>query len=222
MDDTKARQQRSSLGVSHDEIQERLPEYATGIMLGRDVRHEYQAVADHLETCLECQAELIHMLSLGGMLYRGEVEPAPVMPAFRLSFLPSAQHRPWWRDAIGRLLVQFSAELLDSFRPAQALLATRGTQALRFQPQADPPDSFHLTIDIMDSRQDLVNLRVQIDFAERSPIEQDNTLVRAEADGRTWQGLTQESGLVTLTGIPRALLPSLRLTIEPPKREQNR
>jgi hypothetical protein len=224
MDNIKVGQQRSDLGVSHNEVRERLAEYATGIMLGRDVRHEYQAVAEHLDSCLICQAELLQLLRLGGALYRGEVEPAPLSPTFQLDFLSSAhppateKQPPWWRDGLGRLIVQFSPELLATIGLAQPLMATRGAGTLRYQPQADPPKSFYLTIDILKSRsgQGHVDLQIQVDFAERSPLEQDNTLVQANAGGHTWRGLTDASGLVALEQIPRILLPNLRLVIEPP------
>lgn len=209
---------------THDKLRELLPEYTMAIILGRDVRDAYPRVLEHLEHCESCRAEVADLVELGGALYRGELEPALDAPSFTLDFLrPVASPAPvpkqsWWRDALGRLSVQFSADLLAALQPRPQLLAARsgGTTLLSYQPQADPPGSFFLTIDILEQHQpDSLTLQVQIDLAERDALEQDQIVVRVEGGGMAWSAKTNESGMVVISDIPRGLLTDLLVTIDP-------
>jgi hypothetical protein len=210
--------------TAHDELREWLPEYAMAIILRHDVRDAYSRVIEHLGHCASCRDEVADLVELGGALYRGELEPALDAPRFALDFLrPVALPTPapkqsWWRDALGRLSVQLSVDLLSALQPRPQLLAARsgGAPLLSYQPQADPPGSFFLTIDILEQREsDSVTLQVQIDLAERDALDQDQIVVRAEGGGMAWSARTNESGMVVISDIPRGLLTDLLVTIDP-------
>jgi hypothetical protein len=217
---------QSGRSFSHDALRERLPEYATTIILRHAValKDTDQIIQDHLKVCVACQTELAELIELGGPLYRGEVEMLYDPPHFQLDFLrtgaakaPVAQPS-WWRDQLGRLFVQFSNELLSALRPRSQLMAARseGMTLLRYQPQADPPGSFYLTIDILDQRDpETVALHVQIDLADRDALNQEQTIVRIEGRGQVWSDETNESGVAIFPDIPRQLLAELRVAIDP-------
>jgi len=110
------------------ECQDLLPDYLQARAAGRVLEGQYQAVALHLETCHHCSAACATLSDLVELAYGERGEEPPYYPVPELSFLPGTKERkkdgpvqpagmPWHLDELGRLIVEFSAELVRAFRP---------------------------------------------------------------------------------------------------------
>ncbi len=100
-----------------------LPEYLQAETRGQAEEARWHPVAVHLETCPYCSAEYVALLEMLDLAYgEGEREP-PHYPEPKLPFLqaeltkePPESGRAWYQDALGRLIIEFSAELLRALR----------------------------------------------------------------------------------------------------------
>jgi hypothetical protein len=118
------------------ECEERLPGYIEIVTSGHTGEARWSPVKRHLETCAHCSevyTDLAEMIALA----EGQqgVEP-PGYPTPELSFLrpkrtkqQQSAGKPWHRDALGRLVIAFSDELLRSLRPRRVAFATARQKA---------------------------------------------------------------------------------------------
>lgn len=143
------------------ECKEQLPYYFQAERDGEADQARWRGVAYHLETCLYCAtsyAELSDLVAFG-QRERG-VEPTSYQPP-DLSFLspgkvgPSQRPKvPWRLDDLGRLIIEFSAELLHAFQPPAyrpaytrpGLKADRSSRVLCHVPLHEAIDDLEVTI----------------------------------------------------------------------------
>jgi hypothetical protein len=108
--------------------QERLPEYV-GVATAARAGAKWRAVALHLALCPHCAAAYDELVELTA-LAQGErgVEPPPYSVP-DLSFLDPTMSRPWRVEGLGRLVIEFTSELLAGLRMAGPALAPMGLKA---------------------------------------------------------------------------------------------
>jgi glutaredoxin len=123
------------------ECEDLLPDYLQAEREGQAHAPRWRAVALHLETCPHCSAEYATLSDLVALAYgeRG-VEPTRY-PVPELSFLrpdrpPQPIHMPWRLDELGRLVIEFSAELLrvlqsSAYQPAYATVGLKSKKSSR-------------------------------------------------------------------------------------------
>ena len=105
--------------------QARLPEYVEALGQGVNNSATSRAVALHLAVCPYCLAVYADLADMA-RLATGRIgaEP-PVYPQPDLSFLPGPVTRParrlWRLDTLGRIVIEFSADLLASLLPQPEL-----------------------------------------------------------------------------------------------------
>lgn len=106
------------------ECQDLLPDYLGAEVEGQTHKARWRPVAFHLETCPHCSAEYATLSDLLELAHGGRGEEPPDYPAPDLSFLRQEEDRlpqptgiPWRLDELGRLIIEFSAELLRTLQP---------------------------------------------------------------------------------------------------------
>lgn len=89
-------------------------------LTSNDAKARFPAVAAHLDQCLACQQAYQELLTLLALEQAGDFVAPPVAPSFDFGYLPrrpaprptQPPGRPWRLDDLGRLVIQFTAELL--------------------------------------------------------------------------------------------------------------
>jgi hypothetical protein len=208
--------------VNHP-MRELLPEYATMATLGNGPEKMYPPIAAHLKICAACRAEFAELLSLTTDMYTGQVTVAPHYPPVDLSFLGQpttaapAQCRPWLIDALDRLIVVFSEQLLESLRRPTLAGALRGQLLYRYVQEAGSLHDLDVKIEafVEDAASGLGRVRVDVDVPSRGPFDQRGNQVVLRADDSIWQDETDELGLVDFAPFPLGSLPRLRVEITP-------
>ena len=106
-----------------EECQDLLPEYLEAEARGEAHKAQWRPVAYHLETCPHCSAERASLSELLELAHGERGEEPPRYPVPDLSFLRREQGKPrqpagapWHLDELGRLIVEFSSELLRAFQ----------------------------------------------------------------------------------------------------------
>jgi hypothetical protein len=119
--------------ISCDECGDQLGAYIDMELDGQDPASQLLDVSQHLQHCPDCRREYLEARDILEMDRRRELVEPPSYPTFDLSFLesqvakpPATSPKPHWRwDQLGRLIIEFSAELLralrlPTYRPAYA------------------------------------------------------------------------------------------------------
>jgi hypothetical protein len=206
-----------------------LPTYAAALAIGVDAEAVVPGMAAHLASCRVCAAELRELLELAWPAYAGALTPSEHYPAVDLAFLeppmpvlqPSA---PVWQLESGRLTIQFSHALLASM-PKQPLAgAARGARGeLIFRYTQEPLDDLDVSIEVYteDPAQQQGRVRVGVDVAGRSPLEQHGSLVKLYLGEANWAAETDETGCADFVPVPLDNLPSLRVEITPLREIEN-
>jgi glutaredoxin len=100
------------------ECQDLLPDYLQAEAAGRASQARWHPVALHLETCPHCSATYATLSDLIGLTFEERGEEPPDYPVPDLSFLrPEPAEIPWRLDELGRLIIEFSADLLRALQP---------------------------------------------------------------------------------------------------------
>jgi hypothetical protein len=106
------------------ECQDLLPDYVQAETEGQAHAKRWHPVAFHLETCPHCSAEYAALTELIELAYGERGEEPPHYPVPELSFLRQKKDkllqpaRRFWRlDELGRLIIEFSTELLRALGP---------------------------------------------------------------------------------------------------------
>jgi hypothetical protein len=106
------------------ECQDLLPDYIQAATEGRADEGQWGALAFHLEICPHCSSEYTALVELMELAWEERGVEPPLYPAPNLSFLrPEPDKKPWRLDDLGRLIVEFSAELLRTLQPPPSQLA---------------------------------------------------------------------------------------------------
>lgn len=212
--------------LAHDELRDLLPAYVADLALRTDQPPLHAEIAAHLRECAACREEVEELTELLREAAAGVLPQAPAYPAFTLDFLHPRDASPWSLDALGRLVVRFSASLLDQIRPAalpvlSRSLDRRGPQLYqydhaRFAP-VEPPQPASLTISVfgIGPGPDTVEVVVRVGVAGRRATDlagSEVTLAVGESERR---GRTDKFGYVTFPGILAADLPRLQVTVAP-------
>ena len=204
-------------------IRELLPEYAMQAALGKASEEIYPLIAAHLKTCETCRAEYAELLSLTTEMYNGQVTVASRYPPLDLAFLSGparaspAQRQPWLIDALGRVIVVFSEQLLETLRQPNMAGALRGQLLYRYMPEPGSLHDLDVTIEVFveDAAGEVGRVRVDLDVPSRGPFDQSGNQVLLRADGSVWRDETDALGSVDFAPFPLGLLPRLRVQITP-------
>ncbi|MEO7909113.1 MAG: hypothetical protein ABIV47_05630 [Roseiflexaceae bacterium] len=202
-----------------------LPAYATALAIGADAAAGAPDIVAHLATCRNCAVELQELLELVRPVYAGTLTPAPGSPRSDLSFLdvPTQRREPtapvWWFDA-GRLAIRYSNALLVSMRQQPLAGAARAASGQLIYRYTQEPGSVHdldVSIEVYAENvaQQQGRVRVGVDVASRSPLDQHGSLVTLYLGEANWEAATDETGCVDFAPVPLDDLPSLRVEITP-------
>ncbi len=106
------------------ECEERLPEYLTALDEGQGDETRWQPIAFHIKICPHCTNVFQELAELMELALEVDDTPTAAYPTPDLSFLSKSNIAPTetpqitpWLDEMGRLMIQFSAELLQSLQP---------------------------------------------------------------------------------------------------------
>jgi hypothetical protein len=190
---------------------------------GQPAARLFPVVAEHLATCTACQQGAVELTRLLAAVHEERAAPPPLPAAFDFSYLPRpAARRPWHFDELGRLVIQFSADLL------------RSLQAPRLQPaflKGDAVEGFELTIaEEVDDLQvtvqaapetqqpELVDLTASVDIPSRGgwPNLAGIEVIWRQGDTTLAVQMTDAFGQASLRGIPQAVLAEISIAIAPP------
>jgi len=206
-------------------FREELPAYAAALAVGADAAARAPSIAAHLAACPECAAELHELLELVRPAYAGALTPAAHYPAVDLTFLEAPMQLPQptapaWRFDAGRLAIRFSDALLASMRQRPLVGAARGARGELIFRYTQEPASLHdldVSIEVYteDAAQQQGRVRVGVDVASRSPLDQHGSLVTLYLGEANWEAETDETGCVDFVPVPLEDLPSLRVEITP-------
>lgn len=148
-------------------------------LAGGDAPTRFPAVATHLAQCGGCQQAYQELRAVLRLERSGKLAAPPARASFDFSYLPArsaaasapAQPRTWRLDALGRLVIEFSAELLHSLqRPVlqPALLKNDAPAGLRYE-LAGAVDDLAVRIEAEPQRRtpQLVTIEVEVDIPSR-------------------------------------------------------
>ncbi|HEU4321689.1 MAG TPA: hypothetical protein VFS21_00935 [Roseiflexaceae bacterium] len=209
----------TNLVMTHEQVRERLPEYAAMVALG-GAAPQPQDLAAHVRGCTSCREELEDLLALTGAAYEGRIPAAPAYPQPDLSCLglrmSTAPEQPGVFDRLGRLVVSFSEALLASLQTPSLAGAMRGSLLCRYT-QGGGPRNIDVTIEVFteDSARERGRVQVMVDVPDSDPFDQSGSHVTLQADGRSWDAATDETGCASFAGVPLRALPRLRVEVVP-------
>jgi hypothetical protein len=208
-------------------FREELPIYAAALAIGVDADAAVPGIVAHLAACPACAAELLELMDLVQPAYAGALTPAARYPAIDLTFLalPTQSPQPTapvWQFESGRLAIRFSSALLAGIRQSSFVGAARGARGeLIYRYTQEPGSVQDLTVSIEvyaeDAAQQQGRVRVGVDVASRSPLDQQGSLVKLFLGAANWAAETDETGCVDFVPVPLEDLPSLRVEITPLK-----
>lgn len=207
--------------------QDQLAAFVDAELAGQPAGRRFPAVALHLEQCPACQQAYQELSALLALERAGELATPPAPASFDFSYLPSrpaaapAQSKPWRLDALGRLVIEFSAELLRSLQgPAlqPALLKSDAPVGLRYE-LANAVDDLAVRIEAEPQRRDPQRLTVEVEVEIPSrggwPQLAGSVVVLRRGDELLDQQETDPFGKAVFEDVPAAYLPQLVFEIAP-------
>ncbi len=215
------------------ECQAQLPDYLQADREGQAGGMRWRPVARHLETCPHCSAEYKMLSDLTALAYgeRG-IEP-PEYPKPDLSFLqpekaesPQPISIPWRLDELGRLIIEFSAELVRTFQsPAYAPTGLKSAQSPGTLCQfslIEAVEDLEVTVIAKEKRDDptYCTLMVKVNIPSRGgwPNLAKTEVILKQNEIELETQLTDAFGQVVFEGIATDDLPQLVLEVEPRRR----
>ncbi len=210
-------QQPGSVALDHAAVQALLPEYVALAAEGAAPEQQFPAAAAHLVTCDECRSALSALLDLTALVGSATLDRPSQTPD--LSFLKAAPAPatapPLLRSSRGQLLVTLSQPILSAWQQPQLAGAFRGRLLYRatYTTTVHPPAEVQL--EIRAEGENLCIVSVTVQEAERDPFDQQGTLARLTVGRLVLEATSDESGTISFSGIPRADLPGLRLSLSP-------
>jgi len=208
--------------------QEQLAAYVDAHLAGQPAGTRFPAVAAHLDHCADCQQTYQELMALLALERSGKLAPPPVAPSFDFSYLPprpaapAAQPaaRPWRLDGLGRLVIQWTAELLASLSgPAlqPAMLKSAAPAGLRYE-LADAVDDLAVRIEAEPQRGDPQRwtVEVAVDIPSRGgwPHLAGSLVTLRRGDATLDQQETDPYGKALFDDLPASTLPQLSFTVE--------
>lgn len=153
--------------------QEQLAAYVDAELAGQPAGTRFPAVAAHLDQCAACQQAYLELKALLALERSGELAAPPVAAGFDFGYLPPRMApsparpagRPWRLDELGRLVIQWTADLLASLQgPAlqPALLKGSAQAGLRYE-LVDAVDNLAVRIEAEPLRGDPQRMAVEVD-----------------------------------------------------------
>jgi hypothetical protein len=153
--------------------QEHLAAYVDTVLAGQPAGARFPAVAAHLDQCADCQQVYQELKALLALERSGELAAPPVVPSFDFGYLPPRPERPatqpagrsWRWDELGRLVIQWTADLLAGLQgPAMqlAMLKNAAPAGLRYELTGEL-DDLRVRIDAEPQRQDPQRMAVEVE-----------------------------------------------------------
>lgn len=213
-----------SMDASHD----LLYAYIDAELDGEDVSVKFPQIYKELQNCSTLKEEY-HMLRDLLVAERDEQLEQPPFPAlFDFSYLPQNNSiepsQPWHWMELGKLVVQFSNELLESLQPPASLAAVKsggeeGGEALFQYTLQGQVEDVDVEIVARTSRSDpnLCNISVFIDIPSRNgwPNLSGSRVLMRRSDESVETQVTDAFGKVLFTDVHESELPSLTFEIVP-------
>lgn len=191
--------------------------YAHLLLSGEEAAIHYPQVAAHLSKCDECSEDLQILLEDTQSLYAPAVEPSEAAQP-ELSGLPEPSrngHTPAkpWRELAGTFWMQLSTVLHTIQRPPALLGAARGGLLYSYSCAAGTNEP-GLDLEIYaDEGGNMATVVIQITLADGDALSQAGSKVTLFVDGKPRSELTDNSGSVRFTKVPREALERLELEI---------
>lgn len=196
-----------------------------------DAPARFPAVVAHLAQCNRCQQAYQELRALLRLERTGELVAPPAPASFDFSYLPlrpaamavtSAEPKPWRLDALGRLVIEFSAELLRSLQgPAlqPTMLKSDAPAGLRYE-LGGAVDDLIVRIEAEAQRRNpqQVTIEVEVDIPSRGgwPHLAGSTVTLRRDDGLLDQQETDAFGKAVFEDVSTDDLPQLSFTVEAP------
>jgi hypothetical protein len=189
---------------------------------GQPAAKLFPAVAEHLATCASCQQEAAELTRLLAAVQEERAVQPPRPASFDFSYLPRpAAPQPWHFDKLGRLVIQFSADLLRSLQgPLLQPAFLKGDAVRGFElTAAQGLDDLQVTIHADPEAQQpgVVDLTVSVDIPSRGgwPNLAGVEVIWRQGDTTTAVQITDAFGQASLRGVPQAALAEISITIAP-------
>jgi hypothetical protein len=202
------------------ECRNQLGAYVEAGLAGLDAAARFPAVGAHLAACADCRQAHDELRALLSMPL---AEP-PVRPHFDFSYLPAATiaeeatARPWRLDALGRLIIQFSADLLRGLQgPALQPSYLKGAAAEPVEYALPAPvGGLNVHIRAEPDRRDpgRLHVAVEVAVAGRSWPDLAGSVVSLARGGEELEKQeTDAFGVAVFEDVPAEALPELRFEI---------
>jgi hypothetical protein len=94
-----------------------LAEYVDAKVMGIEPAEDSAQIELHLQVCPRCARVYRELMTLMTSAYTERVPRPARKPRFDLSFLPTKPAELFWWDELGRLIIEFSAELVRALQP---------------------------------------------------------------------------------------------------------
>ncbi|MCL4863968.1 MAG: hypothetical protein KJZ93_31460 [Caldilineaceae bacterium] len=212
--------------------QDALLDYIDAQTTQQEVGAEFAAVEQHLARCPACADAYRELMELTTLAYAANLPTPKRLPTFDFAALEqrasSVTHKPYWWDEFGRMILQFSADLLASWQPPALAPAYSGLKA-----GEETPALTQFTIE--EHEQDLivtVTIRAEGDEGENAgrcaievaveipsrggwPNLADIPVMLKRGDEPLARSFTDAFGKAQFDGIARGDLPQLSIEVDP-------
>lgn len=213
----------------HLQIRALLPEYLACVILGQALAPAWRPLEEHLRRCPTCRSEADALHRLLAATYTGALQPAPappprldfLSPRFDLERLAIPPERPAPLAPPGRIVIPFSAALLTQMHVRMA--ARSGNIRKRYEHIIAPrrPQDPTVKVEIFELADNAAQgqVRICVERPDHNPFDQAGTSVRLQVGNLTFDGQTNQSGVVVFSSVPLAAIDSWELQITPPESE---
>ncbi|MCB0249705.1 MAG: hypothetical protein KDI07_14120 [Anaerolineae bacterium] len=211
--------------------QNQLSAYVDTALAGNDAAAAFPTTHAHLDGCATCQEARDELRALLALEQSGELAAPPLAASFDFSYLPARPPaaasepkpagQPWRLDALGRLVIQFTADLLRAMQgpalqpsylksdaPQPLIYALTGTVddldvRINAEPARRNPDRYDVEVDVdIPSRGGWPNLAGSVVVL----------LVQSEEFDRQE---TDAFGKALFENVPADALPGVAIVVEP-------
>lgn len=216
----------------HLQIRALLPEYLACVVLGQILAPAWRPLEEHLRRCPACRNEADALRRLLDATYTGTLSLAADAPPPRLAFLPARfdlerfaipPERPPPPDHTppGSIVLPFSAALLTQMHVR--MTARSGNIRKRYEHIIVPrrPQDPTVKVEIFElvDNAEQGQVRICVERPDHNPFDQAGASVRLLVGDLTFDGQTNQSGVVVFSSVPLAAIDSWELQIIPPESE---
>ncbi|RIK38368.1 MAG: hypothetical protein DCC55_21360 [Chloroflexi bacterium] len=212
--------------------QDALLDYIDAQTTQQAVGAEFTAVEQHLERCPACADAYRELMELTTLAYAANLPTPKRLPTFDFAALEqrasSVTHKPYWWDEFGRMILEFSADLLALWQPPALAPAYSGLKAgeaapilARFTIEEHERDLI-ATVTIRAEGAEGENagrcaIEVAVEIPSRGgwPNLADIPVMLKRGDEPLARSFTDAFGKVQFTGIARGDLPQLSIEVDP-------